>query len=71
MKDALSCRRCVALMDCRTSALRQASANTSGAVVGVQDRSGKAAAAALGGGQGVGDEIGAHVIGQGPAAQAA
>ncbi|WP_158810679.1 hypothetical protein [Streptomyces leeuwenhoekii] len=35
-----------------------------GAVVDAQDRPGEAAAAPLGSGQGVGDDTGAHVIGQ-------
>lgn len=41
------------------------------AVVGVQDHSGEAAAGAFGGGQSVGDELGAHVICDRPAGQAA
>jgi hypothetical protein len=40
-------------------------------VVGVQDRAGEAAAGPFGGGQGVGDEVGAHVVRDRPAGQAA
>jgi hypothetical protein len=41
------------------------------AVVGVQDGSGEAAAAPLGGGQGVGDQFSAHMVGDRPAGQPA
>src|SRR5690606_33970258 len=42
-----------------------------GYVIGVQDRPGEAAAGLFGGGQGVGDEVGAHVVRDRPAGQAA
>ncbi|MGA5799441.1 hypothetical protein ACPC4G_33785 [Streptomyces cellulosae] len=50
--------------------LRRPVESALGAVIGVYDRSGEAAAGAFGGGQGVDDEIGAHVIGDRPAGQA-
>jgi hypothetical protein len=51
--------------------LRRPVESALGAVIGVQDRSGEAATGALGGVQGVDNEIGAHVIGDRPARKAA
>ncbi|MEW2290867.1 hypothetical protein [Streptomyces sp. NPDC047841] len=73
--SALSALVPIALVDWRTSALRQASAKARlvyclGSVVGVHDRSGEAAAGAFGGGQGVDDGTGSHVIRDGSSGQA-